>query len=93
MPFDIFPGQLPLLGAHRAGKEAKDVDGRRQVVIKRLMQWFAAVERLQTGQALGLTLDGIGNTQQNSRAVGGGSPRPGSERLLRRFHCVADLDR
>ncbi|MOA15690.1 hypothetical protein D3C78_1358600 [compost metagenome] len=62
VPFNIFTGQLPLLGAHRTGKETKHVDGGRQIVIERLMQWFAAVERLQTGQARGLPFDGIGNT-------------------------------
>lgn len=89
----IFAGQLPLLRTHRAGEEAEHVDRRRQIVIERLMQRFAAVEGLQLRQLRRLPLDGVGNAQQQRGALGRCSARPVAKRLLRGFHRAANLRR
>jgi hypothetical protein len=89
----ILAGQLPLLRAHRAGEEAEHVDRRRQIVIERLMQRFTAVEGFQLRQLRRLPLDGVGDAQQQSGALGRRGARPVAERLLRGFHRAADLRR
>ena len=86
MPFQVLAGQLALLAAHGAGEEAEDVGGRRQVVLARQMQRFAAVQSLQLGQLLGLRIDGLGNRQQVSGALCRGGPRPGGESAVGGLH-------
>ena len=54
----------------------------------------ACLERLERREVLARALDGVGQLQQQARALGGRGPRPGVEGLRRRFdHRVDLLDR
>ena len=78
-------------GAHRAGEEAEAVDDRRHLVVQHADARLAAVQRLERGERLGLAFDGVGELQQQRRALRRRRARPGREGLLRGVDGRVDL--
>ena len=87
----IFAGHGAMHVAHGAGKEAEAVDDRRHLVLQHADARLAAVQRFERGEGFGIALDGVGELQQERRALGRRGARPGLERLLGRIHRRVDL--
>ncbi|MNY44454.1 hypothetical protein D3C86_1794850 [compost metagenome] len=79
----VFAGQLAGLAAHRAGEEAKHVHRGAEVVLSGQMQRLAAVQGFQAGEQVGAPFDGVGDAEQDQRALLRSGPRPAGERPVR----------
>ena len=79
--------------AHGAGEEAEAVGDRRHLVLQHADPRLAAIQRLERGERLGIAVDGVGELQQQRRALGGRRARPGLERLRGGFDRSVDLRR
>ncbi len=77
--------------AYGTGKEAKAIGNRRHLVLQNADPWLAAIQRFENGEPLRLPIDGIGELQEQARALGGGRARPGLERLRGSIHRFVDL--
>ena len=93
MAGQIFAGHRAMHVAHRAGEEAEAVDDRRDLVVQHADPRLAAVQRFERGEGLGLALDGVGELQQERRALGRRGARPGLEGLRGRIDRRVDLRR
>ena len=65
--------------ADGTGEEAVAVDDRGNLVLGDTGQRLAAVHGFQLGEVVGLGFDGVGQLQQDGRALRGRGPRPGGE--------------
>lgn len=87
----VFATELAGLAAHGTGEEAEYVDRRAQVVLTGQVQGFAAVQGFEAGEQVGLFFDGVGNVQQQVRALLRRGPRPTGERTMGREDRGFDL--
>ena len=82
----VFAGNRPVHIAHGAGKEPETVRHRRHFILENADARLAAIQRLERGEGLGLSVDGVGELQQQGRALGRRGARPGVEGLRRGVH-------
>jgi hypothetical protein len=81
-------------GVENCGREkAKIAGGSRNVQRARERDWFAGIDRLGASELLQITLDKIGNAQENARPVRTGDPRPLYKRFLCRSHGKINIAR
>ena len=91
VPRHIFARHGAMHVAHGAGKEAEAVGDRRDLVLEHADPRLAAIQRFERGERLGIAVDGVGELQQQRRALGRRGARPGLERLRGGFHRRVDL--
>jgi len=64
------------LATHGTGEKAEYIHGGAQIILARQVQGLAAVQRFQAGEVVGLFFNGVGNPQQDVRALLRRGPRP-----------------
>src|SRR4029077_4470701 len=81
-------------GVENCGREkTKIAGGPRNVQRARERGWFAGIDRLGASELLQITLNKIGNAQENARPVRYGVPRPFYKRFLCRSHGGINIAR
>jgi hypothetical protein len=65
----VFAAELAGLAAHGAGEEPEHIDRGAQVVLTGQVQRLAAVQGFETGEQVGVFFDGVGDVQQQVRAL------------------------
>jgi hypothetical protein len=91
MSGQVLARQSPGHRTHRPRKKAEAVRNGRYFVVQHGQVGFAAVERFQPGQLLGVRVACIGQLQEHQRTVFGGGLRPGLKGLVRSHNRLLDL--
>ena len=93
MAREIFARRRSVHRPDGAGEVAEAVDDRRDLVVQRLDPRLAAVQRLERSKGFRVALDGVGELQEQARALRGRRGRPRLERGPGRLDCVVHLAR
>ncbi|MNX53469.1 hypothetical protein D3C86_841650 [compost metagenome] len=75
----VFAAELAGLATHGTGEEAEHVDRGIEVILTGQVQRLAAVHGFEAGQQVGVFFDGVGDVQQQVRALLRRGPRPTGE--------------